>query len=104
MVIDFSRLNSTASPATGRTTGAGHEKASAVKSEGQAPQPNAARSDSVELSPQAQQLKSLTDNLRDQPEVDSDRVARLKQAIADGSYQVDTQRLASKLVNFESLR
>lgn len=105
MAIDFSRLNGTSSPTSGRVGSAAHEKSAPagkpLSNDTKTPSP---QGDSVQLSPQAQQLQSLAGSMRELPEVDNDRVARLKQAIADGSYQVDNQRLASKLINFEASR
>lgn len=108
MVIDFSRLNnSPALPGTTRTSGtkesaeAKAQPAPAAKTE----QTSASQSgESVHLSNEAQQLQKVTDSLRDQPVVNKARVAELKQAIADGSYKVDSNRVASKLLNFEAER
>lgn len=56
----------------------------------------------VQLSSQAQQLQAIEERLRDLPEVDSARVEQIKQAIADGSYQPDSSRIADKLIALES--
>lgn len=113
MVIDFNRPNNAAGPgSTGRTTGAqsGTRSDAVSNSETAAPQAPASQApaqkagESVQLSQEAQQLQQITDKLRDQPVVDKERVERLKQAIADGSYQVDSKRVASKLLDFESQR
>lgn len=113
MVIDFNRPNNTASPsANGRATSAQSGSRSEATSTPQATQaqPEASTAaigkngESVQLSHEAQQLQKVTDKLRDLPSVDKERVARLKQAVSDGSYQVDSKRLASKLLDFESQR
>ncbi|TFY85565.1 flagellar biosynthesis anti-sigma factor FlgM [Pseudomonas kairouanensis] len=104
MVIDFSRLNNTqALPGSTRTTGA--KDSVEAQSPAKAEQASASQSgESVHLSNEAQQLQKVTDSLRDQPVVNKARVAELKQAIADGSYKVDSNRVASKLLNFEAER
>ena len=108
MVIDFSRLNSSP-PLTGSTRTSGSKetgdtgKSAPVNT--QTEQVSTSQSgESVHLSDEAQQLQKVTDKLRDQPAVDKARVAELKQAIADGSYKVDSNRVASKLLNFEAQR
>ena len=108
MVIDFSRLNSSPSLTGSTRTSANKDIGNAEKSASlTTPTEQASTSksgESVHLSNEAQQLQKVTDKLRDQPAVDNARVAELKAAIADGSYKVDSSRVASKLLNFEAQR
>ena len=112
MVIDFNRLNNGPTPAsTGRTGSTQAGKSETVTSGQPAATADAgeqapvARSDdSVQLSSDVQVLRQAGEKLRDLPVVDKERLEKLKQAIADGSYQVDSKRVASKLLNFESQR
>ncbi|MEM5533954.1 flagellar biosynthesis anti-sigma factor FlgM [Pseudoalteromonas arctica] len=66
----------------------------------QTPSPKAA-SDSVSLTPQAQQLKTLQDKAQQSSGFDSDKIAELKKAITEGKYQVDSEKLAKNLADFE---
>ncbi|MBH0016181.1 flagellar biosynthesis anti-sigma factor FlgM [Pseudoalteromonas sp. NGC95] len=66
----------------------------------QTPSPKAA-SDSVSLTPQAQQLKTLQDKAQQSSGFDSDKVAELKKAITEGKYQVDSEKLVKNLADFE---
>ncbi|BBT39245.1 flagellar biosynthesis anti-sigma factor FlgM [Pseudomonas guariconensis] len=102
MVIDFSRLNN--SPAVTGGVRSNSATGSAPKAGETSEAPQTASGEAVHLSQEAQQLQKISDKLRDQPEVNSARVAQLKQAIADGSYQVDAGRVASKLLDFEAQR
>ncbi|WP_025112927.1 flagellar biosynthesis anti-sigma factor FlgM [Pseudomonas sp. H1h] len=109
MVIDFSRLNSSSSLTGSTRTSAPKENAETGTSAPLNTQAETASTatksgESVHLSNEAQQLQKVTDKLRDQPAVDKARVAELKAAIADGSYKVDSNRVASKLLNFEAQR
>ncbi|WP_438970324.1 flagellar biosynthesis anti-sigma factor FlgM [Methylophaga sp.] len=54
--------------------------------------------DKVSLS---ETLASLEAKLANVPEVDSARVDAIKQAIDDGSYTIDSQELARKMIDFE---
>jgi negative regulator of flagellin synthesis FlgM len=58
--------------------------------------------DTFELSSTAQALKKADAIIANSPDVDSDRVASIKAAIADGSYSIDYQSVAEKLLGFES--
>lgn len=58
--------------------------------------------DSVSVTDKASRLLALEDTLASLPVVDHEKVAAIKQAIADGSYQVNSERIAAKLIAFES--
>ena len=58
-------------------------------------------SDQLSLTTSAQLLKELNEVVAATPEVDSSRVEAIKQAIADGTYQVDAGRIADQLLNLE---
>lgn len=106
MVIEFNRPNSAINaPNSARSnTVQNADRASAQQPVSESAKSAAASDDGVQLSPEAQRLQQTTEKLNQQPAVDQERVAQIKQAIADGSYKVDNQRVASKLLAFESQR
>lgn len=63
--------------------------------------PQKAATDSVSLTPQAQQLKSLQEKAQQHPAFDSKKVEELKKAISEGKYQVDAEKLAKNIAAFE---
>lgn len=70
------------------------------KARSNAPAPDVA--DSVSLTGAAAQLRRIETSLADIPEVDNDKVAAIRQAIDNGSYQVDAARVADSLLQVES--
>ncbi|MCF7202194.1 flagellar biosynthesis anti-sigma factor FlgM [Pseudomonas oligotrophica] len=106
MVIDFNRPNGAAGPGAARGNQVqGSERPGAAQpaeTAAAAPESNAGTGESVQLSPEAQRLQQATEKLELQPTVDQARVERIRQAIADGSYEIDPKRLAAKLTAFES--
>ena len=57
-----------------------------------------AAGDSVDLTDGARQLQDLQSAVAATPVVDGSRVAALREAIANGSYQIDPQRVADGLL------
>ncbi len=58
--------------------------------------------DSVILTEAASRLQDLQNVVTAAPEVDMQRVDQLRGAIADGSFQVDSNSVAEKLLQFEA--
>jgi len=56
----------------------------------------------VQITDSARQLAALEQAIRTLPDVDESRVASIRAAIANGSYQVSPDRIAEKLLRFES--
>jgi len=59
--------------------------------------------DTVSLTETSAQLRSIESSLAALPVVDTQRVEAIKQSIADGSYQIDAQSVADKLIDFEAI-
>ena len=66
------------------------------------PTTNQSASDAVDLTDTSNAVRRAEQALASQPVVDSAKVNRLRDAIADGSYEIDPQRIADKLVDMES--
>lgn len=103
MVIDFNASNSAnrsaqAGAAAGKRDVAAEGTRTAVQGDAQN---KPVAEGQVKLSAQAQQLQAVEERLRELPVVDSERVAQIRQAISDGSYQVDSGRIADKLLALE---
>ncbi|CAM2799068.1 MULTISPECIES: flagellar biosynthesis anti-sigma factor FlgM [Vibrio] len=57
--------------------------------------------DSVSLSQQGKAVGEMHTQLASQPSFDQAKVAAIKEAIANGSYSVDPQKLADNMIKFE---
>ena len=63
----------------------------------------AASGDSVNLTDTASMLKKMEASLSSVPVVDVKRVESIKQAIMNGSFNIDPGRIADKMLNMESM-
>lgn len=100
MVIDFrSVTGSTQVSSTTRTSGT---KSVGAVDDVKSVEGTKQAGESVQLSDVAQHMKKVTDSLGTDAPVNASRVAELKQQIADGTYKVDSDRVASKMLSFEA--
>ena len=84
---------------TGQTnsssTGASQNKHPAVK-------PDASAEDSVALSERAEKLAALAASVGKTSEIDQAKVDQMKEALRDGSFSVDRERIADQLLQREN--
>lgn len=59
--------------------------------------------DTVELSDTVKVMQAADAKIANTPDINSERVASLKAAIDSGSYKVDAERVAEKMIDFDSL-
>lgn len=64
----------------------------------------AKQTDTVSLTNTATQLTALQQQISGASEVNSEKVASLQAAIADGSYHIDIPKLAQNMIDFETNR
>lgn len=102
MILDINNIGTTG-------TRTNHSKANNAGNESKAPgsspttKPAVSGSDIVVLSQQAQTVARLQSNIASSQEVDLDKVAAIKQAIADGKFDFNPERIAENMLNQEDL-
>jgi len=69
------------------------EKASATQ--------NAGESSTVTVTDSALKLLQIEKTLAEMPSFDAEKVESIKQALSDGSYTINTDSIAEKLISFE---
>jgi len=74
------------------------QAATGEQNKAQAP---AARGENVNLSSQAKNLNQLEQKLGEYPEMDDERIAEIRSALEDGSYKVDAEKLAQKMLDMD---
>ena len=57
--------------------------------------------DHVSLTPTAQQLRHLEQQVAAQPVVDSQKVNSVKESLANGSFEINPERIAEKMMSLE---
>jgi len=100
MPIDINGLPSSSPPPSGdksRVKG-GQQPANNATAQ----KTSAAQTDTVSLTSEGVHLAEIERALANVPVVDTKRVEEVKQAITDGRYQVDSARVADKMLSFEN--
>lgn len=97
--INGQGLKPTDSAVTRRSDGA---KAAGQQTQPRAAdKPSSASADTVSITQTALTLAKLEEVVQSTPVVDGERVAAFKDAIAAGTYEIDDQRVADRLLKFE---
>ncbi len=97
MKIDPSRLHNIGRRSVERVSGKGLEHAGAVRAGGAAT--GASGVDRLALSNRAEEIKAARAALEEAPEVRADRVAELKARVEAGTYVVDSDKVAERILN-----
>lgn len=103
MIDSTDNISKAGSYANGRVQHSrAHEKTDAPKS-GSPSSSHSTPADTVELTPESQEMLRLMDTAKEQPALDQEKIERIKQAIADGKYPLDSQKTASNMLGLERL-
>lgn len=105
MVIDTNNVGSTGSANSARshrTTAVGTNTAKAYTPAPENPASSGVK-DEVVLSPQAQNLTRLQSKINSQPDVDLEKVAAIKKAIAEGRFEINPERIAENMLKQDEL-
>ena len=59
--------------------------------------------DKLELTDRARSLKAIEERIRSAPDIDNQQITKLKQALKDGTYEINPERIADKLLALDDL-
>ena len=101
MEIENNRIASLVTPASGQgapveNQGKGNTNSSSAESGNTSGSP-----DRVSLTGEARRLQELETRLASKPVVDSQRVAAVRSAVEDGTFTVNPERIADKMMSLE---
>ena len=57
------------------------------------------KSDQVSISNEAKEIQNIKETLEDKPEIRQEKVDQIKNQIQNGTYQVDSQKIAEKIIS-----
>lgn len=60
-------------------------------------------SDKLTLTDEASRMQKLQQSLANIPEVNAEKIAHIKQEIANGNYPIDAERIAKNMIDLENL-
>lgn len=103
MVIDYSSLTSSQTASSRGKVAQPAGSAVSGKDSGASSTTPSNAGDTVKLSSTAKALLRSEQTLNSSPDVDSERVEKLKAEIEGGTYQVNGQRVAEGIMRYESL-
>jgi len=92
------KIENSAKPVGGQTSGVRTTTSARIGGNAQP----AAPATEVALSPLSSRLQQIESTLASTPTMNADRVAEIRQAIADGTFKIDTGKIADGLI--ESVR
>ena len=87
--------------ASTRRSEAAKPAASQARSEAASADKTASSGDTVNITPSGLLLGKLEEIVQRTPVVDTERVSAIKDALASGTYEIDDQRTADRLLKFE---
>jgi len=83
------------------TTGKKADASNGVAPEKASTQQQTSESSTVTVTDSALKLLQIEKTLAEIPSFDAEKVESIKQALSDGSYTINTDRIAEKLIKFE---
>lgn len=98
MIENVNNVNGSVKTLSGEISNTDSKKTNGQSATTQTNTPPAPSENKVSLSEEALNLKKISKELADKPEIDMDKVEAIKAQIANGEYKVNYEKLAEKII------